>query len=60
MGPHLHAAGQFTGVGIGKFGKADLGQRLLETIGISRRRARKFQRQANVFAHACPRHQGRL
>ena len=59
--PHLHTAGQFTGVCIGKFGKTDLRQRLLDAaVGFSRRRVRKFQRQANVVAHACPRHQRRL
>src|SRR5207237_652984 len=37
--PHLHAAGQFTGVGIGKFGKAYLRQRLLNAaVGVGRRR----------------------
>ena len=28
--PHLHAAGQFARIGIGKFGKPDLRQRLLD------------------------------
>ncbi len=31
--PHLHAAGQFAGIGVGKFGEADLRQRLFDTRG---------------------------
>ena len=59
--PHLHAAGQFTGICIGKFGKAYLRQRLLDApVGVGRRCVRKLQGQAHVLAHACPRHQRRL
>ena len=39
--PHLHAAGQFAGVGIGKFGKPYLLQCLRDAaVGVDRRRMR--------------------